>query len=207
VPRPAEVPVLWLGTAERISAIVEMKRPGVWVMGDLADDDREHGMGIVVEYAGQHGKPRWEKAKPFTWDYRRFARPDARPTEADEIIEMTFAKQNAALGGFNRWTINDTAFDMKAMKPMFPLRHGRRYRLRMHNASDDIHPMHLHRHNVEITRIAGQPTGGIIKDVVMLGGYQTMELDFTADQRGLSLFHCHMQLHMDFGFMALFDCA
>lgn len=53
---------------------------------------------------------------------------------------MTFAKQNAALGGFNRSTINDVAFDMKA-------------------------------------------------------------------QRGLSLFHCHMQLHMDFGFMALFDCT
>jgi FtsP/CotA-like multicopper oxidase with cupredoxin domain len=51
VPTPAEVPVLRLGTAERISAIVEMNRPGVWIMGDRADDDRSHGMGIVVEYA------------------------------------------------------------------------------------------------------------------------------------------------------------
>ena len=38
---PSDVPVLWLGTAERISAIVEMDHPGVWLMGDLADDDRE----------------------------------------------------------------------------------------------------------------------------------------------------------------------
>jgi FtsP/CotA-like multicopper oxidase with cupredoxin domain len=67
--------------------------------------------------------------------------------------------------------------------------------------------MHLHRHSFEITRIAGQPVAGVIKDVAMLGGYQSMDVDFTADQRGLSLFHCHMQLHMDFGFMALFDCA
>src|SRR5580658_5836295 len=63
VPTQAEVPVLWLGTAERISAIVEMNHPGVWVMGDLADDDRGHGMGIVIEYAGQSGKPRWIKPK------------------------------------------------------------------------------------------------------------------------------------------------
>ncbi len=56
VPNPVTVPVLWLGTAERVSAIVEMKHPGVWVMGDLADDDRHHGMGIVVEYAGSKGK-------------------------------------------------------------------------------------------------------------------------------------------------------
>ena len=40
----------------------------------------------------------------------------------------------------------------------------------------------------------------------MLNGYQAMEVDFTADATGLSLFHCHAQLHMDFGFMALFDC-
>ena len=72
VPTPADVPVLWLGTAERISAIVEMKHPGVWVLGDLADDDRRHGMGIVVEYAGQTGQPQWLKPKPFHWDYARF---------------------------------------------------------------------------------------------------------------------------------------
>lgn len=207
VPHPAEVPVLWIGTAERVSAVVEMNRPGVWVLGDLADDDRKRGMGAVVEYAGQRGEPRWIAPAPFAWDYRRFASPDAKPAAPDETIEMTFAKQNAADHGFNRWTINGVAFDMKAMKPMFRLRQGRRYRLRMHNASDDIHPMHLHRHSFEIVRIAGQPVAGIVKDVAMLGGYQTMEVDFTADQRGLSLFHCHMQLHMDFGFMALFDCA
>ena len=207
VPHPAEVPVLWLGTAERISAVVEMRRPGVWVLGDLADDDRAHGMGIVVEYAGQSGAPRWEAPPPFGWDYRRFALPGAKAAAPDEVIEMTFAKQNAADGGFNRWTINGQAFDMRAGTPRFRLAHGRRYRLRMHNASDDIHPMHLHRHTFEIASIAGQPTAGVRKDVAMLGGYQTMELDFTADQLGLSLFHCHMQLHMDFGFMALFDCA
>ncbi len=207
VPQPAEVPVLWLGTAERISAMVEMRRPGVWVLGDLDDDDRAHGMGIVVEYAGQHGAPRWEAPPPFGWDYRRFAQPGAMAKPPHEIIEMTFAKQNAAEHGFNRWTINGQAFDMHALTPRFRLAHGRRYRLRLHNASDDIHPMHLHRHTFELASLAGQPIAGVRKDVAMLGGYQTMELDFTADQRGLSLFHCHMQLHMDYGFMALFDCA
>ncbi|NCT66104.1 MAG: multicopper oxidase domain-containing protein [Rhodanobacteraceae bacterium] len=207
VPRPVEVPVLWLGTAERISAIVEMRHPGVWILGDLDDDDRARGMGIVVEYAGQHGKPRWDKPAPFGWDYRRFAKGDVAVADVDDVIEMTFAKQNAAEHGFNRWTINGVAFDMRAMQPRFRLHHGRRYRLRLHNASDDIHPMHLHRHTFELQRIAGQPVGGLRKDVAMLGGYQSMEVDFTADQPGLSLFHCHMQLHMDFGFMALFECA
>jgi FtsP/CotA-like multicopper oxidase with cupredoxin domain len=45
----------------------------------------------------------------------------------------------------------------------------------------------------------------ILKDVLMLGGYQEAEVDFVADNPGLTLFHCHQQLHMDFGFMTLFD--
>jgi FtsP/CotA-like multicopper oxidase with cupredoxin domain len=94
---------------------------------------------------------------------------------------------------------------MATMPVMWHLKRGKRYRLCMHNASDDIHPVHLHRHTFEITRIAGQPTAGVRKDVAMLGGYQSMDVDFTADQPGLTLMHCHMQLHMDYGFMALFD--
>jgi FtsP/CotA-like multicopper oxidase with cupredoxin domain len=206
VPRPADVPVLWLGTAERISAVVEMNHPGVWVMGDLADDDRRDGMGIIVEYAGAKGRPQWRKPAPFRWDYRRFADPAAKTAQSpDSTIDMLFAKDNAADQGFNRWTINGKAFDMQHMTVDWRLQRGKRYRLRMRNASDDLHPIHLHRHTFELTNIAGQPIAGVMKDVVMLGGYQMTEVDFTADQPGLTLFHCHQQIHMDFGFMGLFE--
>jgi FtsP/CotA-like multicopper oxidase with cupredoxin domain len=205
VPTPVEVPVLWLGTGERVSALVKMTRPGVWVLGDVSED-RNHGMGIVVEYAGAKGTPQWSKASDVKWDYARFGRPGGSTAPPDRTIEMVFSKDNAALNGFNRWLINGVAFSMGTMTPTFTLERGRRYRLRMRNASDDIHPMHLHRHVFEVTKIAGQPTAGVMKDVVMLGAYQEMEIDFTANSLGLSLFHCHMQLHMDFGFMALFDC-
>ena len=108
VPAPMDVPVLWLGTAERISALVEMNHPGVWVLGDLADDDRSHGMVIVVEYAGQKGKPQWIKPKPFRWDYAQFGKANAVPASPDETIEMTIVKRNAARDGFKvkpfRWT-------------------------------------------------------------------------------------------------------
>ena len=207
VPTSTQVPVLWLGTAERISAVVEMNHPGVWVMGDLADDDRTRGMGIVIEYAGKTGKPKWTKPAPFKWDYTRFGKSGPDGQAPDETIEMTITKNNAANQGFNEWRINDVAFSMDRMEPMFHLRQGKRYRLRMSNASDDIHPVHLHRHSFELTRIAGKATAGIMKDVVMLGGYQQVEVDFVADNPGRTLFHCHQQLHMDFGFMALFDYA
>lgn len=207
VPTESEVPLLWIGTAERVSAIVDMKHPGVWIMGDLADDDRGRGMGIVVEYAGQKGKPQWMKPKPFRWDYSQFGKADTSPASPDETMEFTILKHNAALGGFNQWTLNGEAFSMESMKPKYTIHQGRRYRLKFRNASDDIHPLHLHRHSFELTRIGGRATAGVIKDVVMLGGFQETEFDFVADNPGLSLFHCHQQLHMDFGFMALFAYA
>jgi FtsP/CotA-like multicopper oxidase with cupredoxin domain len=205
VPTPATVPVLWLGTAERVSAIVEMNHPGVWVLGDLSDDDRGNGMGIVVEYAGASGKPQWHAPPQARWDYRRFADPKRHTATPDRTIEMTFAKDNAADHGFNRWTINGAAYDARAMPVTWTLERGRRYRLRMHNATDDIHPIHLHRNTFELTHYAGRATAGVMKDVALLGGYQSMDVDFTADQPGLALFHCHAQLHMDYGFMALFN--
>jgi FtsP/CotA-like multicopper oxidase with cupredoxin domain len=201
-----------------------MKHPGVWVLGDLDDDDRGRGMGIVVEYVGHKGggqkaggqkggggshkgKPLWARPKPFRWDYASFGQADAAAPPVDETIEMTIVKHNGALDGFNQWTINGDAFSMGTMQPRFTLHEGRRYRLKLRNAADDVHPMHLHRHSFELTRIGGKPTRGVIKDVVMLGGFQEAEIDFVADNPGPTLFHCHQQLHMDFGLMALFDYA
>jgi FtsP/CotA-like multicopper oxidase with cupredoxin domain len=206
VPNPSSVPVLWLGTAERISAVVEMNHPGVWTMGDLADDDRQHGMGIVVEYAGAKGKAQWAAPPPYRWNYAHFARPGAMASPPDETIDMLIEKKNAVEEGFNQWTINGVSFpDTQMASPSYHLKQGKRYRIRMRNASDDIHPIHLHRHSFELTSLAGKPTAGVLKDVVMLGGYQEAEIDFVADNPGLTLFHCHQQLHMDFGFMTLFD--
>jgi len=205
VPVSASVPVVWLGPGERVSTVVRMSRPGVWIMGDV-DDDRYRGMGIIVEYAGASGNPQWLDPPSWLWDYTRFGQNPSVPSTPDETIDMVFREENAAIHGFNRWLINDVAFSMADMTPRFRLRRGRRYRLRMRNASDEIHPVHLHRHTFELTKVAGRPTSGVLKDVAMIGPYQELEIDFTANSPGLSLFHCHMQLHMDYGFMALFDC-
>jgi FtsP/CotA-like multicopper oxidase with cupredoxin domain len=74
VPQPQTVEVLELGTAERISAVVEMKNPGVWIFGTPKDDDRKNGMGIVIEYANSHGAPRWLAPPKRPWDYTSFGR-------------------------------------------------------------------------------------------------------------------------------------
>jgi FtsP/CotA-like multicopper oxidase with cupredoxin domain len=51
------------------------------------------------------------------------------------------------------------------------------------------------------------PGRGIKKDTVMVKHDTQVEVDFVADNPGVSLLHCHQQLHMDFGFMALVKYA
>ncbi|MER6127204.1 multicopper oxidase domain-containing protein [Streptomyces sp. NPDC001795] len=102
-------------------------------------------------------------------------------------------RRNAADKGFDIRPLNGVTFSVDTDKPVLDVERGKRYRMRLRNASDDIHPVHLHRHTFEVTHIAGAATHGLRKDVVMLGGYQTLDFDFTADRPGLSLFHCHQQ--------------
>ena len=59
----------------------------------------------------------------------------------------------------------------------------------------------------ELVEIYGKRTAGMIKDTVVVAVYGRAVVDFLADQPGLTLFHCHIQQHMDYGFKALFRYA
>ena len=209
VPNPQMVDAVYLDIGERIDAIVEMNNPGIWLFGSAKDDERMMGMGMVVEYANKSGEPQWIQPSNVgrgPWDYTQFGTGAVAP-QPDHTFEMKFAKIPGNRKDFNRWTINGVAYLMATTTapPAFHLHEGRRYRVRMHNESDDLHPIHLHRHTFELANIMGKSTAGVMKDVVMLGGYQEIAFDFVANDPGMTLFHCHQQLHMDFGFMTLFD--
>ena len=202
VPHPALVDVIELGTAERVDAIVEMNNPGIWILGTPKDDDRKNGMGIVVEYANRSGAPRWIAPARKPWDYTIFG-AEGSAQKPDEVIPLTFGKINGGTGGFNRWTINGKSFDEKDAPRA--LQKGKRYRLIFDNQTDDAHPVHLHRSSFELTSVYGKPTSGVLKDVVLVKGFKKVEADFTPTVNGLMLFHCHQQLHMDYGFKLLFN--
>jgi FtsP/CotA-like multicopper oxidase with cupredoxin domain len=200
VPTPAAVDVLMLGPGERIDAWVEMNQPGVWIMGAPEDPVREGGLGIAIEYANQHRTPQWVAPPPkSSWDYTVFGKPPSQPAPT-ERLDMLFEKVPRGAGKFNSFTVNGKSYPHEQE---FMLKQGTRYRLTFHNRTDDAHPLHLHRHQLEIAEIYGKATSGVIKDTVVVPTYGRASVDFTADQPGATLFHCHIQQHMDFGFKAL----
>ena len=200
VPTQATVDVLKLDVAERADVIVEMNNPGVWVFGSTDDDDRGMGMGIVVEYENQHGDPQWIEPQKAAWDYAAFARKDAATAPA-ETINLKFEKIPGGRGGYNRWTINGKSWP--DTNPLFTVQEGKRYRLVMDNHSGDEHPVHLHRHTFEVTKVDDKAMSGLMKDTISLPRYSKAEIDFIANDPGPTLFHCHHQDHMDEGFAGI----
>jgi FtsP/CotA-like multicopper oxidase with cupredoxin domain len=201
VATPQDVQTLELGPAERIDAIVEMNQPGVWILGATDDHDRERGMGIVIEYSGQSGEPRWTPPGDEHWNYTIFGAV-GKPDSPVERVPLLFEKKFAGHHWADKWTINGKSFPKT--DPIRVQANGR-YRLVFDNRSDEAHPVHLHRHTFELVKIAGVPTSGIFKDVVVVGAKSQTEADLIADNPGLTLFHCHQQMHMDYGFMTLME--
>jgi FtsP/CotA-like multicopper oxidase with cupredoxin domain len=200
VPRPRRVGVLELGAGERVDALVDMKNPGIWILGSPDDDVRGSGLGVLVEYAGRSGAATHAKPGGPAWDYRIFGE-DRQAAAPDEILPMVIDR--VAVNGMEHWTINGIRYDEKDAPRV--LRKGSRCRLILSNRTAEAHPLHLHRNTFELTRVNGNPTAGVRKDVVLVKGFQTVEVDFTPKQEGLTLFHCHQQMHMDQGFKKLFN--
>ncbi len=208
VPAPQQVDLIEIAPGERVDAIVEMNNPGVWILGEIRDVARQSGMGIVVEYANQQQRARWTPPPKSRWDYTIFGTTGFATTAPhpapDQTIDMVFEKVPGGPNGINHWLVNGKEYPHERE---FVFRQGRRYRLVFRNRSDDSHPLHIHRHQFELVELNGKPTAGIMKDTVIVPAFGRATVDLVADQPGLTLFHCHMQQHMDFGFMALFRYA
>jgi FtsP/CotA-like multicopper oxidase with cupredoxin domain len=201
---PQALDSIFIGAGERIDVVVEMNHPGIWILGSTEKMVRESGLGVVVEYAGQHRQPQWIDPPRASWDYTIFGTTSSISSAPQQTIELIFEKIPGGAGKFNSWLVNGKPYPHERE---FVLQQGTRYRLVMRNRTDDAHPMHLHRHLWELAEINGKKTSGIIKDTVVVPYYGRAVVDFTADQPGLALFHCHIQQHMDYGFKALFRYA
>jgi FtsP/CotA-like multicopper oxidase with cupredoxin domain len=200
VPSPRAVDTIFLAPAERADVVVEMNRPGIWILGSIKEEDRKIGLGTVVEYANRSGEPQWLEPPSAPWDYTIFGGNRTVP-EPDRRLELLFEKVPGGRGGYNRWTINGASWP--STRQLLTTETGKRYRMVMTNKSGDNHPVHLHRHRFEVTKVGDKRTSGVMKDTINMTRFSSVEIDFVANDPGPSLLHCHHQDHQDEGFMGL----
>jgi FtsP/CotA-like multicopper oxidase with cupredoxin domain len=105
----------------------------------------------------------------------------------------------AMMGGYV-FTINGQAYP-RADPIRLPS--AARVRLRVANATMMRHPLHLHGHFFELG-LAGQ-TARPVKDTVLIDPMATVDLDFSTDNPGRWLFHCHHLYHMEAGMARILE--
>jgi FtsP/CotA-like multicopper oxidase with cupredoxin domain len=199
------VSALRVSPGESVSVVVAMDEPGIWILGEVSDEARVGGMGVVVEYAGRRGEARWvgrQRGADGAWRVRA-----AQSADLARRIDIVFARLPGGRGGFSRWTVNGEAFSLERREPLLRLRSGERYRFRMFNTSDALLPVRFQRHRLELASVAGRAAGGILKDVVAIEPGQRLEVEFVAGNVGPALLQSTGQLYRDFGLMARIDCV
>jgi FtsP/CotA-like multicopper oxidase with cupredoxin domain len=201
VPRRATVEVLSLGVGERVEALVLMDSPGVWVLGSPDDKARALGMGIVIEYADRTGSPIWSPPDSSTsWSYATFAEKREPAPQPHRTLGFRLERRPPGPDGFDNWAMVGDSREEHLIHA------GERVRITLINATDEPHPMHLHRLPFDLVGIGGVPCTNIRKDTVTVPPFQQVELDLTpaaSSGAGPALFHCHNQMHMDCGLSTL----
>jgi FtsP/CotA-like multicopper oxidase with cupredoxin domain len=137
--------------------------------------------------------------------------PDLRNAEGREVV-FTGGMMGGMMGGARGpgrggiWAVNGVANgcgdDGRAFEPLFILRKGRSYVLRLVNQTAWHHPIHLHGHSFRVISRNGAPTARREwLDTVMLAPREQAEIAFVADNPGDWMFHCHVLDHQASGMM------
>ena len=125
VPTPQSVEVLLLGPRRARGCDRGDESARRVDLGATNDEQRNDGMGVVIEYENQKGQPQWIAPAKTGWDYTIFGKTVTRPTP-DHTFEMVIEKNPRAIGKFNQWVINGKEYPHEQE---FVLQEGARYRI------------------------------------------------------------------------------
>lgn len=81
-------------------------------------------------------------------------------------------------------------------KPL-KVKEGERVEVILSNKTPMAHPIHLHGHVFQVTAIDGEKlVNGAMRDTILVLPYQSVTLQFDANNPGVWAFHCHMIYHL-----------
>ena len=217
---PREIDTLILGPAQRVDVVIDGRVDGEARASLLLDP----GNGEWVEIAGfiHSGDTlpsRGTDVRPLpAWG--TLPVPDLSDPQRETLLMeggamrgMLETRFGGETMGFRElaangmvWAFNGAANEMD--KPMFQAALGRTVQLKMSNRSVFPHAIHLHGHHFTVLSKSGAANiEGDVRDTVLIGADETVEIAFVADNPGQWMIHCHMLSHQKSGMMAWFEVA
>jgi FtsP/CotA-like multicopper oxidase with cupredoxin domain len=203
---PIDVSTLVIGMGERYDVIVSATNPGTWpLLVSPSGGAATVSVGMLV-YTGYERNvaptfvwpPELRAGRTLRYQDLRAASLAEPPRPASLIIPAVLSGGMGGMGmggGTTSWTINGQIYPNA---DPFIVREGARVQIVMTNRSMMPHPMHLHGHT-GMLRVPGTSGQEFAKDTVLLNPMDTATLEFTADNPGRWLFHCHNLYHMELG--------
>ncbi len=215
--QPVSVQALPIGIGERYDVIVDCQNPGTWSLAAATIQNRSATVVRgVVQYQGStvpvpaatYVPPNLSGGTLLSYPQLASFWPSAPISATPTRVYTANLGMSMGPGGM-QWTINGQAWPN--VTP-WPLQQGDVVQLTMTNATAGmmhLHPMHLHGHFFRILGTAGGTTHAPIKDTVLIQRMgqpgSSVTVQFTADNPGRWLFHCHDLMHMMNGMMTAFE--
>lgn len=201
---PVDVDALELGVGERYDVLLLADAPGMWPLVAMSVDEPSRGARALIVYTDAGAsRPPAPDARPRELDGRLLRYADlvsadggplgparwvARP---DRVIDVPLLGRMQPY----RWSIGDDP----APAPPFLIAPGETVLVRMENRTLMRHPMHIHGHSFRLW--TGAARGPVWKDTATVNPGEALEFQFTADNPGAWLLHCHHAYHQDAGMM------
>jgi FtsP/CotA-like multicopper oxidase with cupredoxin domain len=193
---PVTVDALRIGMGERYDVVVEASNPGVWTLAAASELGMPEPARAILRYVGSRAvlpgrgelPEALERGRVLELaDLRSLEIGEDAPLPADRTFELMVAW--GMMMAPADWTIGGQRYpDADALD----IREGERVHVRVRNMSPIDHPMHLHGHFFRV--------GRALKDTVAVPAHMgTATLEFTAENPGDWLFHCHNLYHMEAG--------
>ncbi|MEO9779276.1 MAG: multicopper oxidase family protein [Sedimentitalea sp.] len=217
---PREVETLILGPAQRADVVIDGRVDGDTRAGLLLDPGNGDWLEIAsFVHSGDSLPLRGADVRPLpAWG--TLPVPDLSYPQTEMLLMeggamrgMREARFDGKTMGFRElaangmvWAFNGAASQMD--EPMFRAALGRMVRLEMTNRSMFPHAIHLHGHHFTVLSRSGAANmEGDVRDTVLVGADETVDIVFVADNPGQWMIHCHMLSHQKAGMMAWFEVA
>lgn len=196
---PVEVDWLLMGMGETYDLLVALKSPGSFTLHAVAQD----GSGQAVGVLHTPDSPPTANLSAPQLGPRQLAYTQLRALQSTALPPGELRTFRLPLRGNMMkyvWTIGDVPFPNA--EPLL-VRRGERVRLELVNETRMWHPMHLHGHYFRL--LQGDSDVAPLKHTVNVGPGETVTVEFTADNPGSWIFHCHNIYHLEAGMARVFE--
>lgn len=196
---PVEVDHLLMGMAECYDAVVSLSGSGSYTLHAVAQDGSGQAVGVLhtpdVTPTVNADMPRFD-GRELTYEALRAIAPTTLPDGPVRTYRLPLQ------GDMRRyvWMIDGQAYPQA--DPL-PIRQGERVRVEMKNETMMWHPMHLHGHFFRVLQGAGDRCP--LKHTVNVPPGKTVTIEFSADNPGNWIFHCHNLYHLAAGMARVFQ--